>query len=167
MVILVGDDYQLPPFDEGAFYRFEQRTRRLRTNVEADYVQKGMELFQEFGKDVMTLAKSKRVLEGQVQLQRILDGVRGSPSNKLSTQDAEYLCSLHIDNKDSFNQEDKQQITKDALFLFANVEAKNTHNFHALKKVNTPDNPVAVIRAVTKRIKDDVTLRNMGHYDDE
>ena len=62
-----------------------------------------MELFLEFGKDVMALAKSKRVLEGQVQLQHILDGVRGSSDNTLSVQDAEYLCSLHIDNKNSFN----------------------------------------------------------------
>ena len=91
----------------------------------------------------------------------------GSEDSTLSTQDAEYLCSLHIDNKASFNQEDKQQITKDALFLFANMEAKNTHKFHALKKIITPDNPVAVIRAATKRIKDDLRSRNMGHYDNE
>ena len=56
MVILVGDDYQLPSIDEGAFYCFGQTTRRLRTNVEADYVQNGMKLFCHFGNNVMTLA---------------------------------------------------------------------------------------------------------------
>ena len=54
MVILVGDDYQLPPIDEGAFYCFGQITRWIRTKVEAAYVQNGLELFLEFGKDVMT-----------------------------------------------------------------------------------------------------------------
>src|SRR5687768_8084434 len=167
MVILVDDDYQLPPIDEGVFDCFGQLSKRFRTKVETAYVQNGMKLFQEFGKDVMTLARSKRVLEGQVPIQRILDGVRGSSDNTLSKQDAKYLCSLHIDNKDSFNQQDKQQIVEDALFLFANVEAKNIHNFHALKEINTPDNPVAVIRAVTKRIKDNTTSRTIGHYDSE
>ena len=167
MVIVVGDDYQLPPIDEGAFHCFGQRARQFRTKIETAYVQKGMELFLEFGRDVMTLDKSKRVLEGQVKLQHILDGVRGSSDKSLSEQDAEYLCSLHIDNKNSFNQQDKQQIKKNALFLFANVEAKNTHNFHALKEINTPDNPVAVIRAVTKRIKDNARSRNIAHYDNE
>ena len=167
IVILVGDDYQLPPIDDGAFYCLGQTTRRYRTNVEADYVQNGMKLFCHFGNNVMTLAQSKRVLEGQKQLQRILDGVRGASDNTLSRQDAEYLCSFHIDNKSRFNQEDKQKIKKDALFLFANVEAKTIHNFHALKEINTLDNPVAVIRAVTKRLKDDVQLRNMGHYDNK
>src|SRR5687768_11689669 len=149
MVILVDDDYQLPPIDEGAFDCFRQLSKQFRTKVETTYVQNGKDLFQEFGNDVMFLDRSKRVLEGQIHLQRILDGVRGSAKDTLSKQDAEYLCSLHIDNKDSFNQQDKEQIKNDASFLFANVEAKNIHNFHALKEVNTPDNPVAVIRAVT------------------
>jgi len=103
IVILVGDNYQLPPIEEGAFDYYGEPSRKTRTNTEAEYVQNGMELFQEFGEDVMTLAKSKRVLEGQVQLQRILDGVRGSSDDSLSEEDAEYLCSLHIDNKNRFN----------------------------------------------------------------
>ena len=66
IVILVGDDHQLPSIDEGAFHCFEGRTRQRRTKVENLFVQNGMELFKEFGKDVMTLAASKRVLEGRV-----------------------------------------------------------------------------------------------------
>src|SRR5687767_14497460 len=105
-----------------------------------------MELFKEFGKDVMTLVQSKRVLEEQIQLQQILNGVRGSSEETLFVQDAEYLCSVHIDNKEHFNQQDKEQIKKDALYLFANVEPKNMHNCHALKEINTQDNPVAKIK---------------------
>ena len=85
----------------------------------------------------MTLAQSKRVLEGQIRLQQILDGVRGLSETTLSKEDTEYLCSFYIDNKDCFNQQDKEQIKKDALYLFANVEAKNAHNNHALKEINT------------------------------
>ena len=61
MVILVGDDYQLSPFDEGALYCQDKNTRGARIKVEKLYVQNGMHLFLEFGKDVMTLAQSKRV----------------------------------------------------------------------------------------------------------
>ena len=82
-------------------------------------------------------------------------------------KDAEYLCSFHIDNKDCFNQQDKEQIKKDALYLYANVEPKNAHNNHALREINTQDNPVAVIRAQTKKCMDGTRSRNMGHYDNE
>ena len=135
--------------------------------MEEQFVQSGMDLFFEFGKDVMTLAKSKRVLEGQKRLQQILDGVRGTSKTTLSIKDAEYLCSFHIDNKVCFNQQDKEQIKKDALYLFANVEPKNAHNNHALKEINTQDNPVAIIRAQTKKCTDGTRTRFMGHYDNE
>src|SRR5687768_11039806 len=102
----------------------------------------------------MTLTQSKRVLEGQIRLQQILNGVRGSSEETLSLQDAQYLCNFHIDNKERFNHHDKEQIKKDALYLFANVEPKNMHNNHALKEINTLENPVAIIRAETKKLKD-------------
>ena len=73
----MGDDYQLPPIDVGAFYCLGKRTLRQRTRVEELFVQNGMDLFLEFGKDVMTLAQTKRVLEGQTQLQHILNKVKG------------------------------------------------------------------------------------------
>ena len=161
IVICVGDDYQLPPIEEGAFNYYTEPSKQFRINAEAEYVQNGMELFQQFGQDVMTLAKSKRVLEGQVQLQRILDGVRGSSDHSLSEKDAEYLCSLYLDNKHSFNQQDKQQIKKDALFLFANKDSKDTHNFYTLKEINTLDNPVAKIQAETRRNNDNAISRNL------
>src|SRR5688500_7783984 len=126
-----------------------------------------MELFKEFGEDVMTIAASKRVLEGQVRLQQILNGVRGESDEPLSLEDAEYLCSFHIDNKDRFNQQDKEQIKKDALYLFANVEPKNEHNNHALKEINTQDNPVARIKAQTKKLNNGSRTRNKPHYENE
>src|SRR5687768_3231341 len=106
-----------------------------------------MKLFQEFGKDAMILARIERVLERQVALHHMLDGLRSPSDDTFSGEKAEHLCSLHIDNKNSINQQDKQQIKKDALFLYANVGAKNNHNFHALKEIKTLDNPVAIIRA--------------------
>ena len=115
----------------------------------------------------MTLTQSKRVLEGQIRLQQILNGVRGSSKETLSLQDAEYLCTFHIDNKDQFNQQDKQKIKKDALFLFATVESKNLHNNQALKEINTLDNPVAIIKAQNIRIKNNSRSGNAAHYDNE
>ena len=167
MVILVGDNHQLPAINPGAFYCLEQKTKRSRNQFEEHFIQNGMELFKEFGKDVMTLRQSKRVLEGQIQLQQILNGVRGSSEETLSMQDAEYLCSFHIDNKDRFNQQDKEQIKKDAFYLFANVEPKNMHNSHALKEINTHDNPVAKIKAQTKKLNNGTRTRNMVHYENE
>ena len=76
IVVLVGDDYQLPSIDEGAIYCQEKRVNRLRTSVEEVFVQNGMDLSLEFGKDVMILPQTRRVLEGQTHLQHILNGVR-------------------------------------------------------------------------------------------
>ena len=59
IVILVGDDYQLPSIDQGAFYCLEKRTKRQRTKAEELYVQNGMNLFLKFRKDVMRLKKVK------------------------------------------------------------------------------------------------------------
>jgi hypothetical protein len=141
--------------------------KKTRTQIEEQFLQHGRELFMDFGKDVMTLKQSKRVLEGQIKLQQILNGVRDSSENVLLLQDAEYLCSFHIDNKEYFNQQDKLQIKKDALFLFANVEPKNLHNIQALKEINTQDNPVALIKSQTIRLKDNSITRNITHYDNE
>ena len=88
MVILVGDDYQLPPIDEGAFYCLEKRAKQQRTRVEELFAHNGMDLFLEFGKDVMTLAQTKRVLEEQSHLLHILNRVRGSSDNTLSMEAA-------------------------------------------------------------------------------
>ena len=82
-------------------------------------------------------------------------------------QDAEYLCSFHIDNKDCFNQQDKEQIKKDVLYLFANVESKNVHNNFALKEINTQDNPVAIMKTQTNSLKNNTRSRSIGHYDNE
>ena len=38
IVILVGDDHQLPPIEEGAFSCLEHTSRKFRTNAEAEYV---------------------------------------------------------------------------------------------------------------------------------
>jgi len=72
-----------------------------------------------------------------------------------------------VDNNNNFNKQDKDQIKKDALYLFANVEAKNIHNSQALKEINTQDNPVAIIKAQTRRFKDHTISRNMKHFDNE
>ena len=96
-----------------------------------------------------------------------MNGVRGLSEYTLSKNDTKYLCRFHIVNKDHFTHQDKQQIKPSALILYANVEAKNVHNDCALKEVNTDNNPVTIINAQTKRLKDNTRSKNMSHYDNE
>ena len=166
-IIFVGDDYQLPPIDEGAFYWQSQRTKKKRSPLEHELVVCGLEQFEIFGQNVMTLEQTKRVLPGQIQLQRTLNSVRGDSDQGITKTDAEHLISLHIDNLFEFSPQDIQHIKKDALYLFATVDAKNQHNQQALKEINTTDNPVALIKAQTRRFKDDLPARNIDHYDNE
>ena len=93
IVILVGDDYQLPAIDEGAFYCHGKQTNCTRTSEEHFMVQNGMEWFMKMGENVMTLKQSKRVLQEQKHLQHILQCLRGESDQILTQQDAEYLCS--------------------------------------------------------------------------
>ena len=167
IIILVGDDFQLPSIDEGAFYSLGKTSNKYRTPIEHELIARGMEQFWIFGQNVMSLEQTQHVLPGQMELQCTLNGVRGDSEEQLSKADAEHLVCLHIDNRFEFTPEDIQHIKKDALFLFATVDAKNQHNQQALEEINTPDNPVARIKAQTRKGKGDLPVRNMDHYDNE
>jgi hypothetical protein len=164
IILVIGDDYQLPSIDEGSFYCFGNRPNKKHSATQEYFIQHGLQQFLALGKDVMQLTSPKRVHDTQGRLKSILQGVRGTSQSVLSIEDAEYLCSFHLQNKDRFNSNDISKIEKDALYLYANKEPKDAHNSFALLKANTEDNPVAKLKASTTK-RNGMEPGNAAHYE--
>jgi hypothetical protein len=148
LLLLVGDDYQLPPVSRGAFdipLSSHMDDARIGHFAKAEYL--GMEIFRECAQDVMVLTKKKRQSDDQQEYQRILDDARTS---SLSMEDADQLLDeLHL-TRGNYTQQDRESIEKDALFISANREPVDEYNFRRLATICSEENPVAIIRSITK-----------------
>ena len=141
IVILLGDDYQLPPQMAKGPFDILGRVKDYTNNELA-----GRQVFSECAEDVMILTKKKRTQQGQDQFVEWLDAARVS---KLSeTQAKNIVDELSLNN---FKADEVKTIVKDALFILANREPVTEYNIIRLKQVSSAENPVAVIRAVTSR----------------
>jgi hypothetical protein len=148
ILLLVGDDYQLPPVSRGVFdipldTMYDES--KVRHFSRAEII--GMDIFHECSKDVMVLTKKKRQSEGQDEYRRILDASRTSC---LSTEDADKLIDeLHL-VRGKYTAEDRAAIEADALFLSANREPVDEYNFMRLATVCSKENPVAIVKSKTQ-----------------
>lgn len=146
--ILVGDDYQLPPIGKGVFdvpLSPCSDESKIRHFTKAEFL--GMHIVKECAQDVMTLSQKKRQSEGQQEYQRILDDSRVSC---LSVDDADKLLDeLHL-VRGAYSAQDREEIEKKALFVSANREPVEEYNFLRLSSVCRDDNPVAIIKSVTR-----------------
>ena len=66
----------------------------------------------------------------------------------MKKEDAELLQSYHLDH---FDPSQRIKLSKDSLFLFATKRDVEKHNMRCLKEINTSENPVAKIRALTMK----------------
>ena len=169
LLLLVGDDYQLPPILSGAFDALgncDERRKRLASKKRAKqqpHVARGEHLFLQLGEDVMVLSVSKRTNAAQERFREILHEARSADGNKLSSDNIDLLCNLHLMN-DHFSEEERTALQKDALFLFANRAPRDAHNKLKLHAQHSPSNPVAKIKAST--IKKGVIAVNNSHFND-
>jgi hypothetical protein len=172
----VGDDYQLPPCKFGAFEAVWKGYKKKESDVnpvQELHKARGQYLFREAGKNVMTLRSAKRVLPSQIKLTRILDAVRGESKAKLLDEDVAFLTDLHLENDQHtdtnkiFTDGEKQQIDKQALYLFANREPRDRMNVLKLRQCHSETNPVAKIKAHTTDGAGDIRCAKNQHYDKE
>ena len=105
VIILVGDDYQLPPIFQGAFESILPLQERVNQVVSKPgmksqkRIAKGHLCFRELARMVMYLHSSQRVLSSQNWLARILEGLRAENSNTLNEDDIDFLTSnFHLMN---------------------------------------------------------------------
>ena len=125
VLLLVGDDYQLPPIEKGAFYSLDYPV--INTNISINKqrrIHMGHHLFRETGQTVMKLSTSQRTRECDVILARLLEGVRAEPGSRLSEQDNKYLCTNFHIMSPHFTSKDREELCDDALFYLQTENPK-------------------------------------------
>jgi hypothetical protein len=136
IIILLGDDYQLPPVKQkGAFDLYKTNITNLGFNDDV----RGLMLFRKFSRDVMFLPKSERQKEPD-----FLNMLECTRYDQLDFIQSMHLSRLHMSEIKA--EEDRNKLTRDALFVFAMNKARVDHNVQALSDMCNPTNPVAMIQ---------------------
>jgi hypothetical protein len=169
IVILVRDDFQLPPIHPGAFYVFDQNEAETSHEMKkkTHYMTAraiGFEEFKAFGRKVVYLLGEKRVNEDQDCFRRILRALRCvDESEQLTEDDTNRLLELHLSHP-SFKDEERRLIMNEATYVFANREPRDRLNARMLQALNKAGNPVALIKSKTKNSHGRLVSNNK-HFD--
>ena len=145
VVLMIGDDYQLPPVQimgkgKGAFHALDYRPNKNSKGLCVEV--NGMNEFLRMSKKGIILDTNKRVIEGQEEFKQILSRVRlGKPTE----QDKDILLSLCFHKLPS-NIRQRFEKSSDTIYLFATREMCSEHNFKKLAENNDRNNPVAFIK---------------------
>jgi len=161
ILLLIGDDYQIPPIQKGAFYSFTENSFDNKTSI----LQHGHNLFKLFGKDVMELQTQKRQLKDQNEFRDILNVLKQKNEETFTKQQKQRIFELHIMNH-KYSAEDRKNIERNALFLFANKEPRNKHNISKLRSISGKINPVAKIKSITRK-NDGTIIPVNDHFNSE
>jgi hypothetical protein len=142
ILMLVGDDYQLPGIGEGPFTALYSRYGTKMTY-------KGKRALMECSKLVMELGGSKRLQSSQSAAKAMLDRLR--IGEDVQDEDVNKLMSLHLESMEA--QHGKavvEDIRARAMFLFYRNEKRIRHNLTRLIEVSSSVCPVAVIKSRSK-----------------
>lgn len=144
IVLLVGDDYQLPPlsFYLGAFDILEDLGKTAKNLAS---VRRGAEVFLICSLCVVELQTVHRQGHGQDHYLKLLDNAR---KGNLTDEDIDHIMKLHLSN---VPREKRNWIEKNAVFIFATKAPMMQHNNERLRQISSENNPVAVITSKTSR----------------
>ena len=138
VLILVGDDFQLPGVAPGAFDAFEVPKGNKTTD-------RGRFLFKECADVVVSLTTSKRIQENQVADKVLLQKLRTAQS--LDDEEIDRLLNLHLDKvRQNHGQEAVDKIEQECIYLFYRNNPRIMKNLEMLIAKCSPTNPVAVCR---------------------
>lgn len=139
ILILVGDDYQLPATSSGAT---DALTRDI--NVKS-MLGRGRQVFLECAKTVLELKTSRRLKAGQHNDRIIMDKLR--TRQDLTEVEVTKILNLHMDKmKRIWNSDELAKVEKDAMYLFFRNEPRIRHNIERLKLCHSKTKPAAFIR---------------------
>jgi len=147
IVILVGDDFQLPPpFDKGAFDVLHYGScNNGFSGIEA----LGAEQFINCSNLVMELSAAKRQRKDQQEFKGILSKARVS---EIDNDTASQLVNeLSLQKNRAYTDEEKTEIFQDSLFISANKAPVAEFNLMRLSQVCSKDCPVAVLKSKTMK----------------
>lgn len=153
ILILAGDDYQLPGVREGAL------NAATTSESNGNMTKAGKKTFLNCAKTVYELIRSRRLVDGsafvsgsdrvrdqdRVRDRGILDRVR--MGTDLTESDVKHLMTLDLNEmRKKHSPEYIASIEHRAMYLFYSNAKRLEHNMRKLHEVSTPDNPVAFIK---------------------
>jgi energy-coupling factor transporter ATP-binding protein EcfA2 len=142
VLILAGDDYQLPGRTEGAFEACNRMDGSKNTR-------RGRALFLQCSQTVFKLSTIRRVSDDKQDDKDLLGRIR--TGDAVLDSDVAKIQSLHLDNiQQQHGQDEVNRLKADAIYLFWTNEKRVTHNLQHLATTNTPDNPTAIIKCIGK-----------------
>jgi hypothetical protein len=145
VVILFGDDYQLPSIGNGGATNIPQLNKNSGTEGLHDMTQcQGGLQFMNLAEEVMELDQVCRHTDDQVIFKGILECLRLGWMNE---QDEARLRVLALGD-DHYTSREIKDISEGALHIFARHQAKNAYNEQKLRETVTETNPLAVIRCI-------------------
>lgn len=138
ILLMVGDDFQLPGVSEGALSALTSTSKcKLAAN--------GREALVECSKHVRVLTSNKRVQEGRQPDIDLMAKLR--TGSDLSEDEVQRLLNLHVDSfRRRHGGEALKQIEEDAVYLFYTNEKRVRHNLERATHAASEANPVAVLR---------------------
>jgi hypothetical protein len=151
IVILVGDDYQLPPsFDTGAFHSLHPLPGSSSKAM-------GQSSFKECSEKVMHLSVNRRVEDDQVVTKELLEHLRVDELDE-NKGHVEHLMNLHLNCIEKhFGSAKKKELETSGsiLHLYAYNDDVFDHNMYSVANIVNSNNPLAVVktRSVGKKGK--------------
>lgn len=144
VVILVGDDYQLPPptnKEKGAFDIMDSKSSMSQQKF--GVASSGALILDTMADKCMELTSVKRQNNDQLVFKNVLERLR---VGEATDQDAKFLQGLHMSN---FSEADAHDILTSGvvMHLFATKSPRDEFNLKKLGEVSSSDNPVALLKA--------------------
>jgi hypothetical protein len=147
VMVLFGDDYQLPSIGNGGATNIPQLNKNIFTKGLHVMTQcQGGLQFMNLAEEVMELDQVCRQTDDQVIFKGIIERLYLGWMNE---QDEARLRVLTLDD-DQYTSKEIKNISEGALHLFARYQAKNAYNEQKLRETVTETNPLAVIRCIDK-----------------
>jgi hypothetical protein len=147
VMILFGDDYQLPSIGNGGATNIPQLNKNSGTKGLHYMTQcQGVIQLMNLSEEVMELDHVSRQTYDQVIFKGILERLYLGWMNE---QDEARLRVLMLDD-DHYSSREIKDISEGALHLFARHQAKNAYNEQKIRETVTETNHLAVIRCIDK-----------------
>lgn len=161
VVLLVGDDYQLPAVvikgkGKGAFYVLEEYNNNGSSPETLIDEANGINLFKSLSDTVMKLCFRTRQKD-DCDMMDILDDIEDGELNKDTISPLMHLklCDLPIHNQ--------EEINRNETYIFAMHHDKNNHNKQQLLNICNEYNPIAYLRCQDLTMKGRYKSKHFDH----
>jgi hypothetical protein len=142
VVILVGDDYQLPGIEEGALdCLISHKGGKMTVN--------GRQTLKECANFVMSLKVSKRIKDKNTKDRKLMQKLR--VAQQLKDTEVNRMLNLHLNKiKQKHGAKYVEEIKNKAIFLFYRNAPRTQKNLEMIVTKSSNDNPVAICKTESK-----------------